>query len=159
MRPLFAAIVLCIFATLSVHAADPQGFAIWKPADFQSKEKMLDEKIGADHSARETLGQYGSHMVRMIHRVATGAPEFHADFVDLWIIESGRGSVVVGGTLSEPKPMGQGHGEMTGSGISGGESHEIAAGDVIHIPANTPHWAVVPKGGQLTYLRIAIPVK
>jgi mannose-6-phosphate isomerase-like protein (cupin superfamily) len=162
MRLLIALFLLSLVAAQATGAKDPDGFGIWTPSDFQSHEKVLDGKIGADHSARETLGDYGNHLVRMIHRVATGAPEFHANFVDLWIVESGKGTVVVGGTLTDPKPLGTGdasRGEMTGSGISGGERHEMSAGDVIHIPANTPHWAVVPDGGEITYLRIAIPVK
>jgi mannose-6-phosphate isomerase-like protein (cupin superfamily) len=162
MRLLLAVAVLSFLAVQVAPAKDPDGFAIWKQSDFQAHEKVLSGKIGPDHSARETLGEYGGHMVRMIHRVATGAPEFHANFVDLWIVESGKGTVVVGGSLTDAKPMGSGdasRGEMTGSGISGGERHEMSAGDVIHIPANTPHWAVVPEGGEITYLRIAIPAK
>jgi mannose-6-phosphate isomerase-like protein (cupin superfamily) len=162
MRLLLATVCLSLLVVQVVRAKDPDGFGMWKQSDFQAHEKVLDGKIGADHSARETLGDYGNHMVRMIHRVATGAPEFHANFVDLWIVESGKGTVVVGGTLTDPKPLGSGdasRGEMTGSGISGGERHEMSAGDVIDIPPNTPHWAVVPDGGEITYLRIAIPAK
>ena len=50
-------------------------------------------------------------------------------------------------------------GEMTGTSIEGGARHEVSAGDVIHIPANTPHRVLVPKGAEITYLRIAIPAK
>jgi len=118
--------------------------------------------VGPDHSARETLGSYGNHMIRMIHRVGDGAPEFHAAFVDLWIVTSGGGTLVVGGSLVDAKSLGANgaaNGEMTGTSIDGGSRHEVAAGDVIHIPANTPHQVLVPKGGEITYLRIAIPAK
>lgn len=161
MRLPFAIALITILAAGIVHAGDRDGFGMWKQSDFQAHEKLLDQKIQPDHSARETLGEYGNHMIRMIHRVATGAPEFHAHTIDVWVVESGKGTMVVGGKLIDPKPMGNGAQgeEMTGTGITGGESHEISAGDVIHIPASTPHWAVVPKGGELTYLRITIPDK
>ena len=31
-------------------------------------------------------------------------------------------------------------GEIRGSGLQGGETHHLAKGDVIVIPAGTPHW-------------------
>jgi len=137
------------------------GFGMWKLSDFKEHEKVLDSKIGPDHSARETLGNYGNHKIRFIHRVGTGAPEFHTYFVDLWIVESGRGTLVLGGTLVDPKPLtgteaGM-RGDMTGTSIEGGERHNVSPGDVIHIPPKTPHQILVTKGEQITYLRIAIP--
>ena len=30
-------------------------------------------------------------------------------------------------------------------------------GDMIHIPAKTPHQALVPAGGEVTYVRVMIP--
>lgn len=134
---------------------------IWRQSDFKEQERVLDSKIGPDESARETLGDYGNHRIRLIHRVGTGAPEFHTHFVDLWIVESGSGTLVVGGSLIDPKPVsGSGsetQGDMTGSSISGGERQDVSTGDVIHIPPKTPHQVLVAKGGEITYLRIAIP--
>jgi mannose-6-phosphate isomerase-like protein (cupin superfamily) len=142
-------------------SGDPAGFGMWNLSDFKEHEKTLDSRIGTDHSARETLGDYGNHRIRFIHRAGTGAPEFHTHFVDLWIVESGRGTLVVGGTLLDPKPLSgndpETRGDMTGSSINGGERHDVSTGDVIHIPPKTPHQILVPKGEEITYLRIAIP--
>jgi len=163
MRLLLAAILVAILGTQVAKAGDPDGFGMWKVADFQAHEKALDQKVRADHSARETLGEYGNHRIRMIHRAGTGAPEFHTNFIDLWVVESGHATLVVGGTLADAKSSGGDgemmRGEMTGTAINGGERHEISAGDVIHIPAKTPHQALVPEGGGITYLRIVIPAQ
>ena len=136
--------------------ADPDGFAIWKPAELRDRQTALHAKVGPDNSARETLGNYGNHMVRMLHRVADGAPEYHQSFIDMWIVVSGGGTLVVGGTLVDPKPLG-GEGDLTGTSINGGERHEVAQGDIIHIPPRTAHEVLVPSGKQITYLRVAIP--
>lgn len=140
---------------------DPPGFGMWNLSDFKAHEKALDSRVGPDHSARETLGDYGNHRIRFIHRVGTGAPEFHTRYVDLWIVESGRGTLIVGGTLLDPKPLSgndpETQGDMTGSSIDGGARHDVSAGDVIHIPPKTPHQALVQKGEEITYIRIAIP--
>ena len=158
MRNALSLILIPIVAAGIASAADPDGFGMWKVADFKQHESVLDQKIGPDHSARETLGDYGNHLVRMIHRSGTGAPEFHENFVDLWIVTGGRGTLVVGGSLVGPRATG-GRGEMTGTSIDGGERHEVSAGDVMHIPAKTAHQILVDKGEPITYLRIAIPAQ
>ena len=161
MRLLLATICIAMLAAPVLTAADPNGFGLWKISDLKEHEKALDSKIGPDRSSRETLGDYGNHRIRLIHRVGTGAPEFHANFVDLWIVESGQGTLVVGGTLVGAKQVngadGETRGEMTGTSIDGGERHEVSPGDVIHIPPKTPHQIQVPPGKSITYLRIAIP--
>ena len=161
MRLLLATMCISIFAVQVIKATDPNGFGIWKVSDLNEHEKVLDSKIGPDHSSRETLVDYGNHRVRFIHRVGTGAPEFHTHFVDLWIVESGQGTLVVGGTLADPKPVSgndsETRGDMTGTSINGGDRHEVSVGDVIHIPPKTPHQILVPNGKEITYLRIAIP--
>jgi mannose-6-phosphate isomerase-like protein (cupin superfamily) len=162
IRLLLATTLICILATQVVATGDPDGFGIWRSSDFTHHEKALNQKIGTDRSARETLGNYGNHMIRMIHRVGDGAPEFHANFVDLWIVTSGGGTLIVGGSLVNAKSLGANGpagGEMTGTAIDGGSRHEVSAGDVIHIPANTPHQVLVPEGTEITYLRVAIPAK
>lgn len=148
-----------LFIPLLATAADPDGFGMWKVSDFKQHETALDQKIGPDHSARETLGAYGDHMVRMIHRAGTGAPEFHENFVDLWIVTSGSGTLVVGGSLVDEHATAGGRGEKTGTSINGGERHAVSAGDVMHIPAKTAHQILVDKGSQITYLRVAIPAR
>ena len=90
-RLLLATMFICIMATQVAADGDPDGFGIWRTSDFKDHETALNQKIGPDQSARETLGSYGNHMIRMIHRVGDGAPEFHPTLVDLWIITSGRG--------------------------------------------------------------------
>ena len=38
-----------------VLAADPPGFALWSTAQLKQRDEALSKKVGADHSARETL--------------------------------------------------------------------------------------------------------
>jgi quercetin dioxygenase-like cupin family protein len=44
-----------------------------------------------------------------------------------------------------------------GSGIAGGMRRPVAAGDVLHIPARTPHGYLVPAGGHVTYVLVRTP--
>jgi hypothetical protein len=56
MRLLLAATLAAILCATAASAGDPDGFGMWTVADFQAHEKALDQKVHADHSARETLG-------------------------------------------------------------------------------------------------------
>src|SRR5258705_12539744 len=139
-----------------ISAADPSNFALWKAADLKSHDAALSKTIGADHSARETLADYGDHRFRMLYRDADGAPEQHDNIVDVVIVQSGEGSLLLGGQMINPKAS-AGAGEYLGTGIEGGERHPLGAGDVVHIPARIPHSFLVPKGKHITYVLVKFP--
>src|SRR5690349_4347147 len=131
------------FLVVPVFAADPAGFALWRSAELKQRDEALSKKVGPDHSARETLADYGDHRFRLLYRDADGVPEQHDNIVDVVIVQSGEGTLVLGGRMINPKPS-TGAGEYLGTGIEGGERHPIAAGDVAHIPAKIPHSFLVP---------------
>src|SRR5438093_13325789 len=82
-----------------VFAADTPGFAIWKATELKTHETALSGKIVADHSARETLADYGDHRFRMLYRDADGNPEEHATVVDVVFVQGGQGTLMLGGTM------------------------------------------------------------
>jgi len=48
-----------------VFAADPAGFALWRATELKQRDEALSKKVGPDHSARETLADYGDHRFRL----------------------------------------------------------------------------------------------
>jgi len=144
------------FFVVPVLAADPVGFAMWKPAELKQRDEALSKKVGADHSARETLADYGDHRFRMLYRDADGLPEQHDNMVDVVIVQSGEGTLVLGGKMINLK-AGPGPGEYVGTGIEGGERHALAPGDLVHIPAKIPHNFLVAKGKHITYVLVKFP--
>ena len=139
-----------------VLAADPPGFALWNTAELKQRDQALSKKVGADHSARETLADYGDHRFRLLYRDADGLPEQHDTIIDVVIVQSGEGTLLLGGKMINPKTSG-GAGEHLGTGIEGGERHPLGAGDVVHIPAKIPHSFLVPKGKHITYVLVKFP--
>lgn len=139
-----------------VFAADPPGFGLWRAAELERRNQALSKKVGPDHSARETLADYGDHRFRFIRRDADGFPEQHDNIVDVVFVQSGEGTLLLGGKMINLKATG-GAGEYAGTGIEGGERHPLATGDVIHIPATIPHSFLVPKGKHLTYVLVKFP--
>jgi hypothetical protein len=139
-----------------VLAADPPDFRLWKAAELKKRDAALSKKVGADHSSRETLADFGDHRVRHLYRDADGFPEQHDNIVDIVFVQSGEGTLQLGGTVIDKRATGAA-GEFAGSRLDGGERHPLGAGDVIHIPAKIPHAFLVPKGKHITYVLIKFP--
>ena len=148
--------VAAALLTLPAVAADPSGFALWNAAELKQRDRALSTKVGPDHSARETLADYKDHRFRMLYRDGDGFPEQHDKIVDIVIVQSGEGTLLVGGTMTGKKAS-SGAGESVGTGIDGGERHALGAGDVVHIPAGIPHSFLVPKGKHITYVLVKFP--
>ena len=78
-----------------------------------------------------------------VRRDGDGEAEVHETQVDVIFVKSGEATLVVGGTVVEPRTTAPG--EIRGKSIKGGTSKKMAPGDVIHIPAKIPHQMLVPK--------------
>ena len=154
--------VICLAAAAigiaPVFAADPPDFRLWKAEELKRRDAALSRKVGPDHSSRETLADFGHHRVRYLYRDADGFPEQHDNIVDLVYVQSGAGTLQLGGTVVDKKATGTA-GEWVGSRLDGGERHALGAGDVMHIPAGIPHAFLVQKGAHITYVLVKFPAK
>jgi mannose-6-phosphate isomerase-like protein (cupin superfamily) len=142
-------VVTLLAACAALAAADPAGFALWKGAELKSYEKKLAPKIDAHKVATESLGNFGNHSFMVAHREGSGQAELHEKQADLFIVQSGEGTLVVGGTVVDPKTTEPN--EIRGPSIKDGVSKHLGPGDVVHIPAKTPHQLMVDAGKQITY--------
>jgi mannose-6-phosphate isomerase-like protein (cupin superfamily) len=149
-------LITAVLFVVPVLAADPPGFALWSAAQLKQRDEALSTKVGADHSARETLADYGDHRFRLLYRDADGLPEQHDRIIDVVIVQSGEGTLLLGGKMINAKGS-SGAGEYLGTGIEGGERHPLGAGDVVHIPAGIPHSFLVPRGKHITYVLVKFP--
>ena len=151
MRPF--ALLFCLAAT-AVPAGRPKGFEHWTGAEFQAFRQKLALKINAQKIATESLGSYGDHSFLVAHREGSGEAELHETQNDVMVIESGEATLVVGGTVVDPRTTAP-H-EIRGPSIRGGEKVPVAAGDVLHVPVKVPHQMLVDAGKQVTYFVVKI---
>jgi hypothetical protein len=151
----FMCALVAAFVIAPVGAADPPGFAMWKAGELSRRDAALSKKVGPDHSSRETLADYKNHRFRLLYRDADGNPEQHDRIVDVVIVQSGEGTLLLGGKMLNPKSNNPG--EYVGTGIEGGERHPLGPGDIVHIPATIPHSFLVPPGKHITYVLVKFP--
>jgi mannose-6-phosphate isomerase-like protein (cupin superfamily) len=87
-------------------------------------------------------------------RAASGSPEIHDDWVDVTMVQAGRATLLSGGRLTGGSVVGAG--EHRGGVIVDGSSRAIAAGDVVIVPAGTPHQFQLTPGDSIRYLTIKV---
>ena len=148
--------VIVVVIGYSMTAAQPSSFGHWSAKELSTRERALSTTVGADHSSRETLADYGDHRFRLLYRDADGLPEQHDGITDVVIVQSGEGVLQLGGTMVGKK-AGSGPGEFLGTRLDGGERHPLNAGDVVHIPSKIPHSFLVPNGKHITYVLVKFP--
>ena len=152
---------LCLLAAVliasPVGGADPPGFAVWKAEELKRHDDALSAHVAADHSSRETLADYGSHRFRMLYRDADGNTEQHDAIIDIVLVQTGEGTLVLGGSMVDRRTTSPG--EYVGTRLDGGDRHVLGPGDIVHIPAGIPHSFLVPPGKHLTYVLLKIPAR
>jgi hypothetical protein len=159
MGKLLAGGILCALVAVGAAVrADQPGFGHWTTAGLASREAELARHVAADHSSRETLADYGDHRFRLLYRDADGLPEQHDHIVDVVIVQSGEGTLQLGGTMVG-KREGSGGGEYVGTRLEGGERYPLVAGDIVHIPAAIPHSFLVQSGKHITYVLVKFPAQ
>lgn len=84
------------------------------------------------------------YTVSCSHREKPGQAEVHEKETDVMHILDGEATIVVGGTVVGGKTTKAG--QIRGTGVNGGQARQVVKGDVIVVPAGTPHWfKEVPK--------------
>jgi mannose-6-phosphate isomerase-like protein (cupin superfamily) len=132
--------------------AASSGVDVYSTADLHAIGQKLAAK--GQRFQSENLQHYPGHYTMMAYRSATGSSELHQHEADIFVVETGDATLVTGGKIVSPhveKP-----GEIRGSSIEGGERHTVRAGDIVHIPANTPHQLLITNGKPFTYFVVKV---
>lgn len=94
-------------------------------------------------------------LIVLANRAVQRGAEMHEKTNHVFIIVDGEATFVTGGKLTNAKVVSPG--QTRADGIEGGEVHHLSKGDVITIPANTPHWwKDTSKTGSVGYYAVNI---
>jgi mannose-6-phosphate isomerase-like protein (cupin superfamily) len=147
-------IACCLALAQALVAAGPEGFAVWRPSDIKALEQNQLKNMDANKLSSQKLGDYGNHSATVFHREANGEAEVHEKMVDVFVVETGEATLVVGGKVVGGRTTGPG--EIRGKSIEGGVNNRIAPGDIVHIPANTPHQVLTDGSKPFTYFVLKV---
>lgn len=152
-------------ATFAIAAcALPTAFAQTPTVDHFTQAQLIEraqelesKAQSQDGSASAKLNEYPAHYTMIALRHKDGGAEIHENYADFFFVVQGSATLLTGGTLESPKTASPG--EIRGTSVQNGTKTALSQGDVVHIPANTPHQMLVPKGSTLIYFVVKVKEK
>lgn len=95
---------------------------------------------------------------------AAGQALEHSEVTEVYHILEGTGTLVTGGKIKNPKALSPDSETVKvlvgpsaeGGPVDGGVSQKVGPGDVIVVPANTPHWFSEIPSKEIVYLVIRV---
>jgi mannose-6-phosphate isomerase-like protein (cupin superfamily) len=127
----------------------------WSPAVLLERAAYLRKMAKhGDGSASETLKEYPQHFAMLSFRSRSGEVEVHERFADLFCVLAGSATLITGGVVEEAHLVGPG--EMRGVSIDGGTKQRLRAGDLVHVPAGTPHQMLLTGDETITSLVVKV---
>ena len=117
-----------VLAAYSTVAAQQDGQVTYVPAD----------KVAAAFAQGGRFASGSDFNASVLRRTAAGQSEVHVKETDIFYVVDGEATFVTGGTMVGAKETRAN--QLLGSGIDGGQVHQLKKGDVIVIPAGVPHW-------------------
>ena len=79
----------------------PEGFQHWTGASLKDLEQTLKSEADASahHMSVRALGDFPQDKFMLSRRQTDGMPEWHENQADVFFVQSGSATLVVGGTL------------------------------------------------------------
>jgi mannose-6-phosphate isomerase-like protein (cupin superfamily) len=96
------------------------------------------------------LAPYGANLE---YRAAVGPSAVHKKYAEFFYVVDGSATLVTGGKLVNEKSNGD---NLSGTAIEGGSPRQVAKGDFVIVPENTPHWFSTING-TITLMSFRLP--
>lgn len=134
----------------------PPGFDYWTGASLkQIGQDLVKEAASSTHRiATHQLSDYPNDLFMLAHREADGVPEWHETQADVFVVESGSATLLVGGTM-EGAETAEPHEKRNGT-IHGGIRRKLVAGDIVRIAPKTPHQMLLDGAKEITYFVVKV---
>ena len=140
------AALLGLLAAAQAPSPAPPPALYFSDAALMATLKDAAKTAPAMHTAPIKLADH--YRVNVVRRTSAQGAIAHPDGTEVHHIIEGTATFVSGGTMV--RAAGAAAGSAT---IAGGESRRVAKGDVILVPAGTPHW-YTDLDGAITYLEV-----
>ncbi len=149
-------LLLFAFLIVSAQETSPDGFQLWTgPALTQMTQELRTEASGNPHHiGTRRLADYPNDLFMLSHREADGVVEWHETQADIFVVQSGSATLLVGGNMVGAETT-EPHEKRNGK-IEGGTRHKLTAGDVVRIAPKTPHQILLEGSKEFTYFVVKV---
>ena len=142
-----AALALCATMPASIAAQDKTAARHIPAAEAAAiLEKALSSK-------QPQLASASNFNLMVVRRAEPAMSEFHQKRAHVFFVFDGEATLVTGGTIQGSKELSPG--ELRGTGVANGATMQLHKGDVVVVPAATPHWFADVRP-QITYYSVNI---
>lgn len=142
-----AALIVTSAAWLAAQSSSPATYA--SDGELMATLKEAAKSAPAMHTAAVKNADH--YRINVVRRTSAQGAIAHPDGTEVHHIVDGGATLVTGGTIvRQTAAAARG---SAGATIDGGVSRHVAKGDVILIPAGTPHW-YKELDGTITYLEV-----
>lgn len=149
----FLAFVCLIIAA---QQTEPEGFQLWTSSTLsQMTEELKTQAAGNTHRlGMRKLADFQNDWFILSHREADGVVEWHENQADVFLVKSGSATLLYGGNMVGGETV-EPHEKRNGT-IEGGMRKKLSAGDIVRIPARTPHQLLLDGSKEFTYFVIKV---
>ena len=145
-------LLLVLGGGLAIHAQTTG--KVYSPQRIREIGRHLELQLQSSDAPTDGIAEERmSGSTRVAMRSKSGRAEFHVSAEDVFFVLSGGATLISGGSIVNPK----GEGEIRGTLIAGGTSTVIRQGDVVHIPAATPHQLLLKPRTSILYFVVKVP--
>jgi mannose-6-phosphate isomerase-like protein (cupin superfamily) len=154
------ALLFCLFSLalplLSAQETVPEGFEHWTADSLKQLDQTLKVEAGKNphHIAVEHLKDFPNDQFMLSRREADGIVEWHETQADIFFVQSGSATLLVGGTLVGGETV-EPHEKRNGT-IQGGVRRKLSAGDVVRIAPKVPHQILLDGAQNFTYFVVKV---
>jgi len=127
MRRILAVAAFVLLASVMTMADGVPTVVTYVPHDKAAETFLKGGQIMSDKG-----------LVMLANRRGAGEVEVHEKTNHIFIITEGEATFVTGGTLVEARQTAPG--QTRAKSVTGGTTYHLTKGDVITVPAKTPHW-------------------
>ena len=153
-------LLLFVFAialpVMTAQETVPQGFEIWTAESLKQLQPTLhaDAAKNPHHISTQRLVEFAHDAYMVSYREADGVVEWHENQADIFFVQSGSATLVVGASMMGGDTI-EPHEKRNGT-IQGPVRRKLSAGDVVRIPAKIPHQLLLDGSGPFTYFVVKV---
>ena len=148
MPKLFTILILAAAVQQGAAPSTPGKFVDGKELKAAADKSLADRGTGMGSANVVTGDHYG---INLVERSKPAGAISHPNGTEVHYIIAGGGTAVTGGHIVRPAGGGQ-------AIIEGGVSRHVTVGDIVFVPAGTPHW-YSQIDGSITYLETRFEVE